>query len=48
MEVISCLIPELWSEKQLFEKTQMFLRCYVSSYTIVLGKIDMCSCKKAA
>ena len=54
MEVIGCSIPELRSEKhhgrgtQPFEKTQMFLRCYVSPYTIVLCKIEMCSCKKAA
>ena len=24
----------------------MFLHCYVSPYTIVLHKIDMCSCKR--
>ena len=45
MEAIGCLVPELWSEKhrgrgtQLFEKTQCFLRCYVSPYTIVLREL---------
>ena len=45
MEVISCLVPELQSEKhrghglQLFEKTHIFM---------LQGKIDTCSCKKAA
>ena len=53
MEAIGCLVPELRSEKhrgrgmQLFEK-MLFLRCYESQYTIVLRKIDTCSCKKAA
>ena len=52
MKAIGCLVPEFRSEKcrrrgtQLFEKTQCFLRCYVSPYTIVLRKIDKCSCKR--
>ena len=57
MEAISCLIPELRNEThrecgmQHFEKTQCFYllrRILMSPYTIVLRKIDTCSCKKAA
>ena len=57
MEAIGCLVPELWSEThrgrgtQVFEKTQCFYVVTVivmSPYTILLRKIDSCSCKKAA
>ena len=57
MEVIGCLVPELWSEthrrceRKFSRKRNVFtlLRSIVMSpYTITLRKIDSCSCKKAA
>ena len=57
MKVISCLVPELRSEThrgrrtKVFKKMQCFYIVMVNCnflYTIVLCKIDSCSCKKAA
>ena len=59
MEAIGCLVPELRSKRhhrcgmQVFEKMRCFyvvmvIKTVMSPYTIVLHKIDLCSCKKAA